>query len=727
MAKKTNKELKLGEIFREAGLISPAQLNRALQEQSKTGSSLVEILAQKRYISMQSIVDLMTYEIPLPFGTKDPDKVLKSLLLDTGLTTEEELQKLIDESELGKILVEQKYIKKFQLQLARQEQENNDLPLWRTLINLKFVNPNDMTSVLKDQMYRTKYADLDELVGELLVNTRQITPEELEDAKQKRKATRKPLGKILTEEHLVSPDSIAEALGKHLNIQFVDLLQYEIDKELISCIPETLIREHKVLPLRREAGQDGQQDRLFVAVIDPLDIGTRDNISMITGCEVMPLVVTEKALNEVTNRFFPLESNSVVEHDNANESKQEISGVQEIPKPFPPSVTSVDEETSAINLVNSLIEGAVHAKATDIHLEPQTHEVLRVRYRIDGMLHDILTIPQRLHSTVISRIKILADMDITDRRQSQDGHITMRVGEAEYYMRIGTLPTKLGERLVIRLLDERQVIRGLKQVGLESEDLELVEQFISMPYGMILVTGPVGSGKTTTLYSALNEINILTKSIMTIEDPVEYQLAGISQVEVDPKIGLTFATGLRSILRQDPNTLMVGEIRDPETAAVAVRAALTGQQLFSTLHTQDAPGAVTTLAYLGVKPFWIASALIGIIAQRLIRKVCAYCKEPYNPDQRLLRVLDLENEKDCQFFHGRGCERCFHTGYSGRIGVFEVMKVDEHLRTMITENTPEAELKNAAIQKGMNTLRISAVKKILRGETTIEETLRVIL
>jgi general secretion pathway protein E len=303
----------------------------------------------------------------------------------------------------------------------------------------------------------------------------------------------------------------------------------------------------------------------------------------------------------------------------------------------------------------------------------------------------------------------------------------MKIGGMEYYMRVGTLPTKLGERLVLRLLNESRVLTGLGKLGLEPEDLNLVEEFISTPYGMILVTGPVGSGKTTTLYSTLNEINILEKSIITIEDPVEYQLPGISQVEVDAKIGLTFAAGLRSILRQDPNTLMVGEIRDPETAAVAARAALTGQQLFSTLHTQDAAGAVTTLTYLGIQSFWIASSLIGVIAQRLVRKVCPHCKEPYTPEDRLLRILHLEEETSRILYRGKGCDKCFHSGYSGRTGIFEVMKVDGHLRELIAHRVPEAQLKDEAIARGMNTLRTSSVKKILRGETTVEETLRVIL
>jgi type IV pilus assembly protein PilB len=731
MAAKAHKELNLGKILQDGGLISPAQLNRALQEQSKTGSSLLEILTKKRYISMQRLVDLLTHDIPLPFGSKDPDKVLKGLLLDSGLTTEDELQKLVDESELGKILVDHKYIQPFQLQLARQEQEKTGLPLWRTLINQKFVSPNDMTQVLKDHMYRAKHTDLDELIGEILVNTKQITPEQLAEAQKQKRASRKPLGQILTETQMVSADSLAKALGDHLNIQFIDLQQAEIEPAVAAMLPENFIREFRVLPIKREEPSESQTPRLFVAVIDPLDVAIRDNLRMMSGCEIVPLLTTEKALIETIDRVFPaLPASGPPEPTEPAANVVQVSSEAEVlHQVFPSEIADGREDVSTVKLVNSLIEGAVHANATDIHLEPQAREELRVRYRIDGMLHDIMTIPQHLHPNVISRIKVLADMDITDRRQSQDGHITMRVGDTEYYMRIGTLPTKLGERLVVRLLNERQIIIGLKQLGLEPEDLNLVEEFIETPYGMILVTGPVGSGKTTTLYSALNEINILTKNIITIEDPVEYQLPGISQVEVDPKIGLTFATGLRSILRQDPNTLMVGEIRDPETASVAARAALTGQQLFSTLHTQDASGAITTLSYLGVQPFWIASALVGVIAQRLVRKVCPYCKEPYQPEPRFLQLLNLESGDDthAQFYHGRGCDKCFHTGYSGRIGVFEVMKLDEQIRELITSGASEAVLKKTAIEHGMNTLRVSSIKKILRGETTIEEALRVIL
>ena len=500
-------------------------------------------------------------------------------------------------------------------------------------------------------------------------------------------------------------------------------------------LPESYLREHKILPLKQEEGKDDHPPRLLVAVIDPLDIAVRDNIRMMTGCDVIPLLTTEKVLSEKLDQIFTGQTGQdIISLDQVPQKATENSEAQEEPKSqehssvlIPKEFGNLREETSTVKLVSSLIEGAIHANATDLHLEPQVHEELRVRYRVDGMLHDIMTIPKHTHSMVISRIKVLADMDITERRQAQDGHITMKIGNIEYYMRVGTLPTKLGERLVIRLLSESRVMTGLKQLGFEPEDLQLVEEFISTPYGMILVTGPVGSGKTTTLYSALNEINILTKNIITIEDPVEYQLPGISQVEVDDKVGLTFAAGLRAILRQDPNTLMVGEIRDPETAAVAVRAALTGQQLFSTLHTQDAPGAIATLSYLGVQPFWIASSLVGVIAQRLIRKVCPHCKERYEPDPWQLSIFNLESSSDLEFYQGRGCDQCFHSGYSGRTGIFEIMRVDELLRELVVEKFSGAEIKEQAVEQGMNTLKMSGLKKIRRGETTIEEMLRVII
>ena len=726
---KSTKEVKLGEILRDAGLISPGQLTKAMQEQKTTGSSLVEVLTKKRYISKQNLVDVLSYEIPLPFGAKAPDRALKNLLLDTGLTTEEELQQLIDESELGKLLVQENYIKKFQLELARQEQQKTGLPLWRTLVNLRFMSPDDINSILKDQMYRSQYTDLDELVGEILVNAKQLTPQQLEDAKKKQRSSSKTLGRVLTEENLISATGVAKALGDYLNIPFIDFSQIELDDKAAMLLPESYLREHNILPVRQEEGGDAQPPRLLLAMTDPLDIAVRDNIRMMTGCEVIPLLTTEKILHEKLDAIFltsSIQDLISLEHVPRNEKGSTVS--ERAGSSFMTvELGDLKGDDATVTLVTSLIEGAIHGNATDIHLEPLSHGELRVRYRIDGMLHDVMKIPKHAHPMVISRIKVLADMDITERRQAQDGHITMRVGNMDYYMRIGTLPTKLGERLVIRVLNERRVLTGLQQLGFETEDLKLCEEFIATPYGMILVTGPVGSGKTTTLYSALNEVNILTKNIITIEDPVEYQLPGINQVEVDDKVGLTFAAGLRAILRQDPNTLMVGEIRDPETASVAARAALTGQQLFSTLHTQDAPGAVNTLSYLGVQPFWIASSLIGVIAQRLLRQICPHCKERYTPDARLLRLLGLHQKSEIEYYRGKGCDRCFHSGYAGRTGIFEVMKVDESLRELIVQKASIAQIKERAIEQGMNTLKASGIRKIQRGETTVEETLRVIL
>lgn len=384
----------------------------------------------------------------------------------------------------------------------------------------------------------------------------------------------------------------------------------------------------------------------------------------------------------------------------------------------------VDATTTAVQLVNTILEGAVQARATDIHIEPQTPR-MRVRYRIDGMLFDVMAVPSVLEMSVISRLKILGDMDITERRLPQDGHITAEVAGQEYNMRVATIPTKHGEKMVLRLLSKSNVLTGLKQLGLEPEDERRLRRLIAKPQGMILVTGPIGSGKTTTLYAALNEVNILTNNIVTIEDPVEYQLAGINQVEVDTKSGLTFVSGLRSILRQDADILMVGEIRDVETATVAVRAALTGQQLFSTLHTVDTPSAITTLENFGMQSYLIASALSGVVAQRLVRQVCTACQRWYTPSPAVLQQVGLPVGRQAyRFAYGVGCEECYHTGYLGRTGLFEILLVSDTLRHLIIERAGEQQLQAAAMREGMSTLAQGGVKKILQGITTPQEVMR---
>ena len=387
-------------------------------------------------------------------------------------------------------------------------------------------------------------------------------------------------------------------------------------------------------------------------------------------------------------------------------------------------VIEVDETATAVQIVNAIFAGAIQARATDIHIEPQVPR-MRVRYRIDGMLFDALTVPQPLEMSIISRIKVLADMNITERRLPQDGRLSFRLDDQEYNMRVATIPTVYGEKLVLRLLIKSNVLTGLKQLGLGADDEQRLRSLIAKPQGMILVTGPIGSGKTTTLYAALNEVNILTNNIVTIEDPVEYQLTGINQVEVDTKIGLTFASGLRSILRQDADILMVGEIRDVETATVAVRAALTGQQLFSTLHTVDVPSAITTLGNFGIQPYLIASALSGVVAQRLVRRICPTCRQWYTPSPAVLHHLGLKpGQQEWQFAYGVGCEACYYTGYLGRTGLFEIMRVSETVRHMIIDRASEQALKVAATREGMHTLQQSGITKIMQGVTTPQEVMR---
>jgi type II secretory ATPase GspE/PulE/Tfp pilus assembly ATPase PilB-like protein len=372
------------------------------------------------------------------------------------------------------------------------------------------------------------------------------------------------------------------------------------------------------------------------------------------------------------------------------------------------------------------MQAGINSRASDIHLEPQYPE-MRIRFRIDGILHDIITVPKSVEAGVISRVKVLADMDITEHRRPQDGHISLKVNEKEYDLRVASSSTIAGEKVVIRILDKTGMLLGLDELGLADKDRQLFKALISRPYGIILVTGPTGSGKTTTLYAALGQIDALTKNVITIEDPVEYKLEGVNQIQVNPAANITFATGLRSILRQDPDVIMVGEIRDLDTATIAIQAALTGHLVFSTLHTNDAPSAVTRLIDMGIEPFLISSSVIAVIAQRLVRVVCPECKQAYTPDAALLKELGLSERKEKFVFSGgKGCHHCMQTAYRGRVGVFEVMKVTDKIRELILQKQPATKIKEIVIQEGMATLRDAAVEKVIQGISAPEEIKRVI-
>jgi type II secretory ATPase GspE/PulE/Tfp pilus assembly ATPase PilB-like protein len=384
------------------------------------------------------------------------------------------------------------------------------------------------------------------------------------------------------------------------------------------------------------------------------------------------------------------------------------------------------ERMGVVDVVTSIIEGAINSRATDIHLEPQSYG-LRVRYRIDGMLYDVMTLPEKMEEEIIARVKVLSNMDVTERRHPQDGHCSIEIGEKTYDMRAATLPTVLGEKLVLRMLSADEVFLGLRELGLEPEQLRTVEAAVARPYGMILVTGPIAAGKTSTLYAALSEIDIFTRNVVTIEDPVEYRLPGINQVEIDHRVDRTFANMLRAVLRQDANVMMVGEIRDEDTAAVAVRAAMTGHMVFSTLHANDAVGAIGALRHLGIPAYLVTSAVHTVAAQRLVRKVCPRCREPYTPDESLLRAagLDPQEVRRMIFYKAVGCKECYRTGYRGRTGIFEILSMDETIKSMVLAGAGHDEIVKSARERGMMSLMQAGVKKVQEGAVTLEELLRV--
>jgi type II secretory ATPase GspE/PulE/Tfp pilus assembly ATPase PilB-like protein len=449
---------------------------------------------------------------------------------------------------------------------------------------------------------------------------------------------------------------------------------------------------------------------------NPGDTTALDDLAILTGLGVNAKLALKDQLEQAIGRVYR----------QIQEPEQPPTQTRQKQSETAPGLEDLIQSASTVDLVASIVRGAVHSEATDIHLEPQ-RSGMRVRYRIDGMLYDVMTIPPAAEAMLVSRVKIMADMDITERRLPQDGHFHLELGDRTYDMRVATMPVSLGERLVIRLLNPDMVFLGLKQLGLTEENYDKLEDMIAEANGMVLVTGPIASGKTTTQYAALNKVNVLTDSIVTIEDPIEYELPGINQVQVDPGIGRSFAFLLRAVLRQDVNTLLVGEIRDAETAAIATRAAITGHLVFSTLHTKDAASAVTALLNLGIEPFLISSALSGIVNQRLVRRVCPQCMEEYQPSAAELKSIRWpDSDNPPVFAQAVGCKACYHTGYHGRTGVFEILAATADIRERIMAQAPAEEIAKAAVAGGMKTLRDDAFLKLGKKLTTVEEVMRTI-
>lgn len=566
-----------------------------------------------------------------------------------------------------------------------------------------------------------------EELGELLVKKEYITRKQLEKALKKAEEENKELDKAILELGYITEKEIYQILAEDLGFEFVDLSERELKPDLAQFLPDNIAKRYNAVPIKFNG------EKLVVAMVDPLDTNAVDDIMLMTGLDVETVMATESDIRRAINRIYG--SAEIAEADDISASIAEIN-IGELSNlelgELDEEEISVDklkemvDEAPIVKLVNQIIFHAISDKASDIHIEPWPKEVV-VRYRMDGILHEIMRIPKHLLAPMVSRIKIMSALDIAERRKPQDGKIHLKYEGRDFDLRVSTIPTVNGEKVVMRILDKSSVMLGLDRLGFMPDIREKLEWLIAKPYGMILVTGPTGSGKSTTLYACLNKLNQGTVNISTVEDPVEYQIQGINQVQVNPKAGVTFASALRAFLRQDPDIIMVGEIRDHETAQIAVEAALTGHLVLSTLHTNDAPSAATRLIEMGIEPFLVSSAVVGVLAQRLARTICSACKEPYVPPKEALKDIGLAyTEEEIVFYKGRGCEVCKGSGYKGRTGIHELLIISDRAREVILRRGSANEIKRAVLEEGFKTLQDDAIRKVLEGIITVEEALRVV-
>jgi type IV pilus assembly protein PilB len=578
-------------------------------------------------------------------------------------------------------------------------------------------------------------------IGELLLKEKRITPEQLQEVLAYQKANGGKLGLILVKLGFVKDEDITALLSKQYGVPSINLLQFDIDPAVIKLIPGETAHKYQIIPLSRNGAT------LTIAMTDPTNVFAMDDIKFMTGYNVEPVVASEGAVNDALERYYPTQVKKVeapgstsggsaldaaaraleampIDADGAN-----VEVIQDLEEINAEALARQGEEAPVIKLVNVILMSAIHKGASDIHIEPYEKE-FRVRYRVDGILYNIMAPPLKFRDAITSRIKIMAKLDIAEKRLPQDGRIKIRFADngaaKDLDFRVSCLPTLFGEKIVLRLLDKDKLMLDMTKLGFEVEPLAKFEVAIQKPWGMVLVTGPTGSGKTNTLYSAISRVNTSETNIMTAEDPVEFNLAGVNQVQVRENIGLNFAAALRSFLRQDPNIILVGEIRDFETAEIAVKAALTGHLVLSTLHTNDAPSTVNRLMNMGIEPFLVASSVNLICAQRLVRRVCGSCKEPHpQPPPALVQAgYSQEDSHTVTPMMGKGCEKCNNTGYKGRVGLYEVMEINDELRELVLVGASSLELRKRAIEQGMITLRQSGLLKVKAGLTSIEEVAR---
>lgn len=557
------------------------------------------------------------------------------------------------------------------------------------------------------------------LIGEILTDTRGLSSEALNEALKVQEEKGGRIGEILIRQKAISETDLLKALAFQFDLSFHSELPVEgLDMDFTDRIPIQFLKKYMMVPVMTPQGS-------LIAINDPLQFQPLDDLTLLLGLNGVEVVLApQPVILSTINFIYDISRNSaeqVIQDMHSEDSDliiSEIEGAGDI----------LDDTSDApiIKLVNLMLSQAVKDRASDIHIEP-TQTKLKIRYRMDGILYDMLTPPKHIQSALTSRIKIMADMNIAEKRLPQDGRIEIKIGNKNIDIRVSTIPTAFGERVVLRLLDKTNVLLRVSDLGMSGDKLQEFDRLIHMVHGIILVTGPTGSGKTTTLYAALSSINNTDINIITIEDPIEYQIEGIGQIQVNPKINLSFANGLRSIVRQDPDVILIGEIRDLETAEIAIQSALTGHLVFSTLHTNDSASSITRLIDMGIEPFLVTSSVIAILAQRLIRVICPTCREAYEPSEESLRNigLSLEMIPERKLYRGKGCENCLQTGYKGRTGIFELMILNEELQNMILKTSDSNMIKQKAVENGMIVLRGDGAKKVLEGITTVAEVFRV--
>ena len=552
-------------------------------------------------------------------------------------------------------------------------------------------------------------------LGQILIEQGLISEHQLQEALEQQERVPKSLGRILIDLNLIREIDLVRALAQQIGLEFVDLADFPVDPSSTALIPETVARRYRALPI---AERDGT---LLVAMSDPANVYALDDIRTITGREVQPVVATAGDVMAAIRKYSNL-------GDQVEQLASEASGLAE-EADLDNMPEAAVEDAPIVKLVTMLLTRAVSERASDLHVEP-TEKDVRVRFRVDGVLHEVMRSPKNIQGGLISRLKVMADMNIAERRVPQDGRVSLRVSGTSVDLRIATLPTVYGEKVVIRILNKESVLLRLGELGFSEDAFKRFEESFRKPYGAILVTGPTGSGKSTTLYATLNMVNSPDRNIITVEDPVEYRLPGINQVQVNLKAGMTFAAALRSILRADPDIILIGEIRDHETALIAVESALTGHLVLSTMHTNDAPSAITRLNEMGVETFLVASALDCIVAQRLARQLCERCKEPYQPTQPELQAAGFPEHtwpEIVELYRPVGCTSCARTGFLGRIGLYEVMPVTEEIERLTVESAASDRIRQVALEQGMVPLRLDGLSKARAGLTSVEEILRVVV